>query len=49
MHDSIGEILQLLRNRDGDEVEVAMRRHIGDFSGALPSLVGTFGVQQSRD
>lgn len=40
MHDSIGEILLLLRNRDGEAVEAAMRRHIGDFSGALPGLVG---------
>jgi DNA-binding GntR family transcriptional regulator len=49
MHDSIGEILRFLRNRDGDAVEIAMRRHIGDFSGALLGLVGTFGVGQPRD
>lgn len=46
MHDSIGEILLLLRARDGDAVEVAMRRHIGDFNGALPGLVGPSGITQ---
>lgn len=43
MHDSIGEILLLLQHRDGDGVETAMRRHIGDFSGALIGLVGEIG------
>lgn len=49
MHDSIGEILLLLRNREGEAVEAVMRRHIGDFSGALPSLVGPSGVLRPRD
>jgi DNA-binding GntR family transcriptional regulator len=49
MHDSIGEILLLLRNREGEAVETAMRRHIGDFSGALLGLVGTLGMTRQPD
>jgi DNA-binding GntR family transcriptional regulator len=39
LHASIGEILAALLDRDDERVESEMRRHIGDFSGALRTLV----------
>ena len=39
LHVSIGEILDALAARDADAAERLLRRHIGDFSGALRTLV----------
>lgn len=39
LHASIGEILSALAARDADAAERLLRRHIGDFSGALRTLV----------
>ena len=39
LHASIGEILAALAARDADVAERLLRRHIGDFSGALRALV----------
>ena len=39
LHASIGEILVALAARDADAAERLLRRHIGDFSGALRALV----------
>lgn len=39
MHGSIGEILRAMRDRDAEAAEIAVRRHIADFSGALANLV----------
>jgi DNA-binding GntR family transcriptional regulator len=39
LHVSIDEILAALAARDGVAAEALMRRHIGDFSGALRTLM----------
>lgn len=39
MHDSLAEILDALRRRDADAAESSLRRHIAEFSGALPNLL----------
>lgn len=39
LHDSIGEILAALADREPDAAETLLRRHISDFSGALRALV----------
>lgn len=39
LHVSIGDILAALATRDGALAETLMRRHIGDFSGALRTLM----------
>jgi len=39
LHASIGEILTALGARDAEAAERLLRRHIGDFSGALRTLV----------
>ncbi len=39
LHASIGEILAALGARDAEAAERLLRRHIGDFSGALRTLV----------
>lgn len=47
MHESIAELLGALAARDGERVESLMRRHVGDFSGALRGLVSEEGRRHS--
>ena len=39
LYESIREVLEAIEHRDGDAVEVAMRRHVADFGGALRGML----------